>query len=80
MLKLGKKGNQHKTPKMTTYSNRCCLCLRKGMIEVLLQFLRPKGQVISATDIININIILTIGKKTVGNEKMSRHFTTKSVL
>jgi hypothetical protein len=34
----------------------------------------------SATDIININIILTIEKTTtVGNEKLSRQFKTKSV-
>ncbi len=64
---------------MTTYSNRCCLCLRKEMSD-LLTGSTSGGQVIIATDIIKINIILRIEKKTtVGNEKMSQLFTTKSV-
>jgi hypothetical protein len=49
-------------PKMTTYSNRCCLCVEIG-IGIRKQYLRSGGQAISATDIVIINIILTIEKK-----------------
>jgi hypothetical protein len=62
---------------MTTYSNRFCLCLRK--LGVLLK-LKSGSQAIITTDIIITNIILTIVKKTIDNEKMSPLFTTKNVL
>jgi hypothetical protein len=59
MLKNGKNPGVSMAPKMTTCSNRCCLCVGIGIgIRKTISASR-EGQAIGATDIIIINIILT---------------------
>ncbi len=70
-----KRGIQHKTPKMTTYSNRCCLCLRKEMSELLVTVSASGSQAINRhwhnQDKHNTN---NRKKNTVGNEKNESAF------
>jgi hypothetical protein len=77
---IGKKGDSVQNPYNDNIQQQMLSLLKeKNECSAYCFYVRRSSHNI-ATDIIKINIILTIEKKTtVGNEKMSRLFTTKSV-